>query len=239
LKRTEPLMELVIRWEAERHGSTPGGRQRSLEALAPLLKRFPAITRAALVRRVADVLYLPENEVQRFVRRSAGGPRRRESQPAPKRAAPVPPGLRHLLWLLLHHHELAAPIVQDCDPAAIAGGHAIRDCIGSLLRGRPLPEILENLEDEALAGEVASLAASQGLYSAERVEPAVRQILAGMERARIQSRLQALHRELQTMESPLDKDRMREILTERASLGLRLTELNRISRGDFESPAPE
>ncbi len=229
LERTAPLMELVIRWNGEQHGTSPLGRQRSLQALAPLVARFPQIARAALVRRIADLLYLPESQVAQQVRRARTG----RQDPAEQRGTPatrIPRGLADLLWLLVHHSQVVAPLVEACDPALVSESHAIRDCVGALLAGRELASIMEEAEDPALRSLLARVAATSELYPQERAEAAARQILARLEIARIEEQLTALHRAIQNADD-MRADATLGLFRERARLTLLLNERRRILRG--------
>lgn len=226
LAGAEPLVETVIRHVAAGSTATPLGRQRALGELAPLVARFPDVARASLVRRVADVLYLPEGEVARQVARSRGQP----ASPTPQAtAAPatVSPELRHLLWLLVHHGDRVAPLVQECDPDWVGGGREAREVVGAMLQGIPLPTILETVRDEGLGRVLREVAAREDLYDDERVETAARQVLAALEAPWIQARLARLHQEIHAAEVGDDEARF-ERIRERVQLQARLVQLRRL-----------
>ncbi len=233
LSKTEPLMELVIRWHAEENGATPLGRQRALEQLAPLVAAFPEVARASLARRVADVLYLPEVQVTRQVRRSrAGGD---QPAPAPQRAPDATRfsrGLRHLIWLLIHHTELVAPLVQRADPTLISESHAVLDCIATLLQGHPLTTAIAGTEDEGLRSLLVAAGAQQGLYAEERVPAAAQQILARLELPRIEQRQAQLHRAIDA--APPGSDEQRGLISERVRLIMLKKSVEAVLQGRFE-----
>ncbi len=241
LDKTEPLMELVIRWHAEQQGSTPLGRQRALEQIAPLVAAFPEVARAALVRRVADVLYLPESQVVRQVRRGrAGGDPRRGEGPPSSDDAPPPErgasrfsrGLRHLIWLLVHHGETVAPLLKQADPTLISESHAVLDCLATLIRGEPLTTAIDATEDPDLRALLVAAGARQGLYAEERVLPAAQQILARLELPRIEQRLAQLHRGIDGSEA--GSEEQRGLISERVRLIMLKRSLEAVLQGRFQ-----
>lgn len=230
LSNTEPLMELVLRHSAEQHGSTPMGRQRSLEQLAPLVAAFPEVARASLVRRVADVLYLPESQVTRQVRRSRTGAEQppAAAQPNPG-ASRLSKELRHLIWLLIHYPEHVAPLVEAVDPTLISSNHAVLDCIGILLQGQPLTAAIEASQDEGLRNLLAAAGARQGLYAEERAPSAAQQILARLEIPRVEQRLAELHRAIDACQDRRSEE-CRELQRERFALQPVLARLQSIRK---------
>jgi DNA primase len=231
LQHTEPLMELVIRHHAEEHGATPMGRQRALEQLAPLVAAFPEVARASLVRRVADVLYLPESQVTRQIRRS------RASGNEPPDAAPPPRpsmgrfsrDLRDLIWLLIHHPQQVGPHIERADPTLISDSHAVLDVIATLLRGEPLTAAIDVSDDPSLRSLITAAAAKEGLYSEEQAQPAVQQLLARLEIPRIERRLAELHRAIESSQD-LSPDERLALFRQRAELHPLLTRLQRIRK---------
>ncbi len=240
LQHTEPLMELVVRWYADHHGATPMGRQRALDEIAPLVAAFPEVARASLVRRVADILYLPEPQVLRHIRRSRAGagagagpehdPREQATPRAP--ATRFSRGLHDLLWLLVHHPEHVAPIVEQADPSLISDNHAVLDCIGALLSGAPLTSALEATDDEGLRNLLVSVGAKEGLYAEDRAPAAAQQILARLELPRIHQRLAELHRAIDGGD-PRDPER-RELISERLRLMMLKKSLEAVLQGRFQ-----
>jgi len=231
LAKPEPLMELVIRWYAEQHGATPMGRQRALEQIAPLVAAFPEVARASLVRRVADVLYLPEQQVVRQVRRSRAGPNRHDEQPPPQAqgASRFSKEVRHLLWLLVHHAELVAPLLEHADPTLISESRSVLDCIAILMQGQPLIAAISGTDDEDLAMLLTAAGAKHGLYVEERAVPAAQQILARLEIPRIEQRLAELHRKIESCDDRRSNE-FRELQRERFSLQPELARLQQIRK---------
>jgi len=234
LAKPEPLMELVIRWYAEQHGATPMGRQRALEQIAPLVAAFPEVARASLVRRVADVLYLPEQQVVRQVRRSRAGPEQYDEQPQqrPQGASRFSKNLRHLLWLMVHHSDLVAPLVEQSDPTLLSDSRAVLDCIGTLLHGMPLAAAVSATEDEDLRNLLIAAGAKHGLYAEERVVPAAQQILARLEIPRIEQRQAQLHRAIDGSEP--GSEEQRGLISERIRLMMLKKSVEAVLQGRFD-----
>jgi DNA primase len=238
LGKTEPLMDLVVRFQAERHGATPLGRQRAMEQLAPLVAAFPEVARASLVRRIADLLYLPEAQVARQIRRVRAGPPDHghpQDAPAPQRpdATRYTRGLHDLLWLLVHFPEQVAPLVEEVDPALISDSHAVLDCIGALIHGESLTTAMDAAGDEGLQRMLASVAAKQGLYAEDRAQAAAQQILARLELPRIQRRLVELHRAIDAGDP--GSPSWRDLISERTRLIMLQKPLKAILQGRFDT----
>ncbi len=231
LEKTQPLMELVIRWHAEQSGATPMGRQRAMQKLAPLVARFPEVARASLVTRMADVLYLPEAQVARQVRLARSGAVDREAAPA-NQATRFSRHLRDLLWLLVHFPDRVGPVVQTGDPALISDSHAFLDCIAALLQGQPLTVAMEATRDEALRALLASVAATDGLYEEDRAEQATHQILARLELPQVEQRLAGMHRAIDA-HSDVGSEEWRALIRERAGLTRLRHELRRVLQGEL------
>jgi DNA primase len=233
LQRTEPLMELVIRHHAEEHGATPMGRQRALEQLAPLVAAFPEVARASLVRRVADVLYLPEAQVTRQIRRSrAGAPPPPPPDREPRSEAQTSRfsrNIRDLIWLLIHHPQLVGPHIERADPTLISDSHAVLDVIATLLRGDPLTMAIDATDDPGLRNLLTAAAAKEGLYTEEQAQPAVQQLLARLEIPRIERRLAELHRAIEASQDLSAEERLA-LFRQRAELQPLLTRLQRIRK---------
>lgn len=215
LAQAEPLMELVIRKEATRRGSSPMGRQQTLENLAPLLASFPDAARAALVHRLADVLRLPEEQVVRMVHAVA---------PAPNTAPPRPPRptisreIQHLFWLLLHYPAHSSPAVEATHPDIITDRMEIQECLGRLVEGWSLADILEATTDPEIRRLLGEAAARDSLYVADRAEKATRQILARLELPKLEEELARIHLELSTCGTADAGAGLRDLMVRRATL---------------------
>jgi DNA primase len=69
LSSARSLVEVVIGWSAQRHGSTPAGRQRSVTEILPLLLQMPPIQREAAVARAAGLLGVGELALRELIGR--------------------------------------------------------------------------------------------------------------------------------------------------------------------------
>jgi DNA primase len=233
LERAVPLMEAVIRWTAERFGSTPGGRQRAVEQLGPLIARFPEVARASWTRRVADLFSLPEAAVARQVRSGGAQPvRAADETPASSlSAAPLSREIRHLFWLLVHHGDMAVPRVSLVDPELVSNRLDVRDAVGALLSGSDVARIVAELPQGDLKRLLCEVSAQDGLYEETRVEAAIRHVLAALEEARIRELLAQIHQELSACEPTGDKARSDDLNRRRYALDQRWHEIKAIRRG--------
>jgi DNA primase len=196
LARAEPLFELVLRRAIHRHGITPGGKERTLAELAPVLRVFPDASRPVAVERVAQAVGLPEPVVAGTVGR--GRPDR----------APPPPAVRwsgtkelnHLLWMLVHFPERVTPILVQADPEALTDRPSARRAMALLLEGRLLPDVLEDVDDPELARVLRHLAGDAKRYEADQVERAAWQILRGFRRREIELQLRELNARLSAVD---------------------------------------
>jgi DNA primase len=230
LSSTEPLMELVIRWHADQQGSTPLGRQRALEEIAPLVARFPEVARAALIQRVADVLVLPEVQVARQVRAVRTGPSQGQATADRPPATRFSKDISHLFWLLIHFPGQVRPHLEASDPTLLSESHAVLDAMGALLQGRPVPVVLDACPDEGLKALLVAVAASEGLYREDNAEISVQRILARLEIPRIEQRLVELHRAYEASPDKHDPE-ARALLAERMPLQRQLHYFRQIIKG--------
>ena len=193
LSHAEPLFELVLHRAIHRHGITPGGREATLAELAPILRVFPDASRPVAVERVAQAVGLPEPVVAASVGRGR-----------PDRAPPPPPTrwsgtreLNHLLWMLVHHADRVAPLLADADPELLTERPSARHAMGLLLEGRPLAEVIEEVDDPEVARVLRHLAGESKRYEPDQVERAAGQILRGFRRREIEIQLRDLNAKLQ------------------------------------------
>ncbi len=236
LERTEPLTDTVIRWIAGRAGTTAVGRQAAVDELAPLVARFPEVARASLVRRIADLMDLPEREVARRVAQARSHPRgspgilapRSSVAPgaAPPPPAPLSPELRDLLWLLVHHAELVAPRLQHVSPDLLEARLEVLDCFAGLLQGAPVAAVAEACPDESLRRAIYEAASRTDYIPEDRASAAAGQVLARLEADRVLARLRHIRQSLDTEGA----DRLA-LVRERSALSRRLAELRRVLPG--------
>ncbi len=236
LEDTEPLVELLLRRAALRFGPSPMGRQQALESLAPIVARFPPLARSVIARRIADVLYLPEQRVMEGLERQASrrGKKTEVSVAAQSFSAQVlPPEVKDLFWLVIHYPDTAVPLVAAFDPDLFSSRLDVKECMAGLLEGRSLAAVLEDLPDTELCRVLREASANEDLYTEEHVDRAVRQILARLELKDIQHELSSIHQHLATCSPALDRARYLELIRRRVELQHRQRDLVAIRQGTF------
>jgi len=200
VEHSEPLLNLLVRDAAERHGGTPMGQQRAIDEIAPVLRYFPQGTALGTrsVEKVASAFGVKEFVVREAMSRAE----RPAAQPAAQApAAPRWTGTRelnHLLWLLIHLPEEARPIFAelDPDPEAVSDRTSVLKAVVLLSQGASLPDVLEQVSDADLARVLRQAAAREGLYTPGQGAGATRQILVGMELRRLEDALARVGREI-------------------------------------------
>jgi DNA primase len=192
LSRAEPLFELVLRRAIHRHGVTPGGKERTLAELAPILRVFPEVSRPVAIERVAQAVGLTEPVVAATV-----------GHGRPDRAAPPPATrwngtheLNHLLWMLVHYPDRVAPILVEANPEALTDRPSARQAMGLFLMGRSLTDVIQEVDDPELARVLRHLAGEPKRYESEQIERATLQILQGFRRREIELQLRDLNAQL-------------------------------------------
>jgi DNA primase len=230
LSHTIPLMEMVIRWTGERVRTTAGGKQKAVEQLAPLLPHFAPVARAAWTRRIAEYFNLPEASI-RVAPRSQAPPADPARAPPPSLGV-LPMEVRHILWLLLHHGDQAAPILRRADPAIFGDRADVKIVLAGLINGQDPREILEKQAPGDLTHLLSRLMVeSEPLYEPSKVESGLRQNLATLEMRGVKEQLDLLGQEISTLEFPRDMDRFNEVAMQRDMLQRRLQELKSIRCG--------
>ncbi|MBN1335703.1 MAG: DNA primase [Deltaproteobacteria bacterium] len=230
LNRTEPLTDTVIRFVAGRAGPTAVGRQRAVEELAPLVSRFPEVARASLVRRIADLLDLPERDVARRVARARSDARPGPQAPAavdpPPPEAPLSPEVKDLLWLLIHHAEVVGPRIRTASPDLLDARLEVLDCLAGLLRGDSVAAVAEACPDESIRTILFEAASRTDYIPGDRAEVAVDQLFARLEADRIAMCLKRIRQEID-----LGGPNRLDLVRERTTLNRRLAELRRLLPG--------
>jgi DNA primase len=215
LSTSEPLLELVLRDAKSAHGSSPEGRQRAVEQLAPLLRKYPGPARSAVFARVASTLGLREDVVDSWVGRARMEPSVGPAPPARWRGSRE---LNHLFWLLLHHPEGVAEVIAKAEPSMITEYGPARQAFALLMEGRELPEVLDSVGDPDLARVLRAAAAREGLYGAENAMNAACQILDKFEIRQIDTELTSLESEIATCASSNDTSSYFSLVRDRQTL---------------------
>ncbi len=192
LAQAEPLFELVLRRAVHRYGITPGGKERTLAELAPVLRVFPEASRPVAIERVAQAVGLPEPVVAASVGRG-----RPERSPPPLAVRWTGTReLNHLLWMLVHYPDRVAPLLVEANPETLTDRASARHAMGLLLDGRGLADVIEEVDDPELARVLRHLAGESKRYEADQIERAAGQILRGFRRREIELQLRDLNARL-------------------------------------------
>jgi DNA primase len=211
LARSEPLFELVLHRVAERCGTTPGGRQRAVEELAPLLRRFPTASRSVVVARVAGVLAINERSIHERIGRST-----------PQQNVPPPPlrwqpggRLRTIFWLLLHHPDaVIEELLTFTHPEWLTDNPEALRAIGLLLQSTPLPDILQQVGDQDVARVLRMEAANDREFKEEKVARQIRRYIIELEDRHLSMRLSEINVQLGQIRAD-QLSELRTLLTER------------------------
>ncbi len=223
LSRAVPLIELIMRRAAQRHGSTPGGRQRAVAEIAPLLRQLPGVLQSDLLIRARDLLGVAEDAL----RREIGRPGRPPSDPHPQVSQRWVGNdkLNHLLWLLLHYPGRSAPQVAERGTSFISDREDVRWAAFQLVEGRPLATLLEELDDPDVVRVLQAAAARPDLYAEDQAPQATRQVLDRLEVESLETRVQDLKRQLLALDPSQDRERFTEMSRELVPLQNRLVRL--------------
>ena len=227
LHSARSLVEVVIGWSAQRHGSTPAGRQRSVNEILPLLLQMPPIQREAAIARAAGLLGVGELALRELI-----GRRRDE----PARPAGVKPRfvgnaeLNRLLWLLIHFPQETGPVLLAIpDPRIVTDHPEVGFVIHQLLDGVSLASLREDLADIDVKRLLGDIAMREGLCDRERAATMAAQIVARLEGKAVNERLSALQRELSACDPDLDRPRYLALLSAQQEMVRRKQELVRIT----------
>ncbi|HND29986.1 MAG TPA: DNA primase [Myxococcota bacterium] len=188
LKRAEPLVEMVVRRTVEKEGSSPEGRVRALDSLAPVLRKLPAMLQVQMVGRVAGWLGLREEDVLgRLGERPVVSP----TTAAPSRWLPSKE-LSHLLWLVIHYPQQVAPEVMQTEPGWITDREDVLEAIAALCNGSSLPDVVSSMVDGDASTVLRKIAVQPAIYEEQHAVGAARQILAKMELPQLDSQIAAI-----------------------------------------------
>lgn len=199
LEQSEPLFELLLTRMRERYGATPQGKQQTVEALAPTVRLYEAAARQAVIDRIASALGLTVGVVSELVGRS-----RASSMPSEQRSTVQKPSwrgskaLNQLFWLLIHHHDLVAPEIMqsDPDPDLITDYSPAQVAFAMLLKGETVTAVMDFVGDPSVNKILMKATSMDSLIGAENAVNAANQNLDTLRLGRIDHRLQALQREI-------------------------------------------
>ncbi len=215
----EAVVDLLVRRVVQQYGADAGALDRVLEELAPILRLYRDAARFKVVERIARMFNLPVAAVDERMGRA----------PARVVDGPVAPPLRwrgskelnHLLWLLVHRHAQAGPVVAAFEePELVSRRESALFAVRQLLEGHSLPSILEALEghDPDLVRVLLAVAARDQLYSEEEAAGAAGMILDKLRAKWIRAELRRLEQALAGCDPSRDGSRYRSLLEKRQKL---------------------
>ena len=178
LAGAEPLFELMLRQERATHGASPEGKQRTIEALAPVIRRYPPAARAGIVARISSALGIREDVIGGWVGRARAEGTAGPARPMRWRGTKE---LNHLFWLLVHHPKEVAEVVASTRPAVVTSYEPARRALSLLMGGQKLTEVLDSTNDPDMTRVLLRVAAMEGLYDAEKAENAAMQVVDKLE----------------------------------------------------------
>ena len=235
LRASEPLFDIALRVWRGRYGNTPEGRRQVLAELAPVVRKVEPTTRAALVERLGRGLDIRDDVVSEFIGLSrVTAPPTEQSEPVAFRGSKE---LNHLLWLLIHHHALVAPLVAGVDPALLTNRLDVARVLARLLRGEALPAVLDQVEDPDLARVLRACAVrhrqvrdgkAEELYTLDQAATAAGQMLARLRLRYLEERIAQVQGDLETCSFEHDGSRYREVLVNKQDLVRQRQELLRV-----------
>jgi DNA primase len=223
LRMAVPLLELVVRRAAERHGTTPGGRQRAVADVVPLLRKLPAVLQSDLLIRTCDLLGVAEDLLRREIGRPPSPRRVRRDEDRSRWVGNDK--LNHLLWLLLHFPEHAVPQVRDRGTGFLSDREDVRWAVFQLVEGIALTSLLEELEDPDVVRVFQATAAKADLYTEDQALDAARQVMDRLEVEHLEGQVLKLRRELSTLDILAEREAFHALGRERMLLQNRLAAL--------------
>ncbi len=233
LERGEPLFELLLARARARYGSSPQGKQKTIEMLAPVIRRYGSAARAAVIGRVSSTLAIREDIVAEWVGRS------KKYSNTPTQSTPSmgswkgTKALNQLFWLLIHHNDIVVPeiVKESPDPDIISDYPPAKQAFALLLDGRPIAEVLDFVSDENLSKVLLVAVRKDGLFSAENAAFAAVQNLLTLEMARVDECIRVVDEQLTGCNIADDKSSLFSLVEERQALQQRKDAIkNRFTR---------
>ena len=225
----------LVDWVVERkmaHGGGILGRQALIEEMVPLLALLPpqAVSRfAGRLGHEASILKLV-NEYQ------VAPPTRPVPTPPPANSWRPHQHIVHVFWLLVHRHQLVAPLVAQVGFDAFAGHGAIVHIIERLLAGDPVASIIEEEGDPSIRRTLSTVVARDTLYTAEQAQKGMCQVLNQITQPVRHSRLASLAGEMDRANRDGDDGLFLALAQERRRLLSRDKALDRaLHQNDIES----
>lgn len=239
LKRSEPLLALVVRRAVKVHGSTPGGRREVLTQVAPILQKMDGAARRGAIQLVARSLAMMETEVDELLARGPRTPRVGPVAPPARWTGSIP--FNHIAWLLLHFPDQVRPVLSgpDVDPTLLTERATALEAVSMLMAGDSLASVLEQIDDPDLARVLRVAAARPGLYTEDAAASAARQILVRLRVGRLRAERAEVDRLLSECDPGTEWSRFSQLLERKSRLNATIDALQaEARRGGADQSAP-
>ena len=233
LENSEPLFELLLSRARARYGSSPQGKQKTVESLAPLIRKYGAAAQAAVVTRVSGALGIREDIIAELVGRARSNVPRPENSTVSGGAWRGTKALNGLFWLLIHHNDLVVPEILNAnpDPDIISDYPPAKQAFALLLDGRPVTEVLDFVSDAGVRSVLLAATGKDHLFSAENAAFAAVQNILTLEVVHIDECLRAVDEQLTGCNIEDDKSSYFSLLRDRQALQQRKDAIkNRFTR---------
>ncbi|MBT3223123.1 MAG: DNA primase, partial [Proteobacteria bacterium] len=226
-----PLVDWVVERKMARGGGLMG-RDALIEEMVPLLAMLPP----QAVSRFAGRLGHEPSILKRVAEYEVAPPSRPALPPTPASSWRPQRQLVHVIWLLVHHHQLVAWIIEQVGIGVFAEHRAITHIIERLLNQDPVASIIEQEDDPSIKRTLSAIVARDTLYTAEQAQMGMCQVLNQITQPQRQVSLTALANEMDRANRDGDDDQFLERALERQQILSRDKALDKALRqNDIES----
>jgi DNA primase len=226
LRKSEPLIKMMI-WETlRREGPAPEARVRALESLTPLLRKLPPLIRDEQLGLLAGHLNMRPEDLEQHI---GHAPTSTPSPTHPPTRWQPNKELTHLLWLVIHFPHLISSQILAADPTWITDQEEVLAMLGRLCEGAALPDVLGSISDSDVSRVILKIAAQPDLYEESQAVSASKQILARMELLHIDAKIRALNAALATNSNVSDTSSQTHLAIQVASLYARQAALRSLA----------
>ena len=229
LERSTSLFELLLERSRKQHGSSPQGKQKTVEDLAPTMRLFESAARQVVVGRVSSALGISEGVVSEWVGKARLPSTSPDTIPVQRRNWRGSKALNQLFWLLIHHNDLVAAEIAtaDPDPDMITDYGPAKQAFALLLDGQQVIEVLDFIQDEDLRSVLLAAASLESLIPADKAVNAAKQNLDTLEIRHIDEALRTLDTTIATCNISDDESSYFVLLRNRQALQQRKDAIRR------------
>jgi len=242
LEQSRPLLELVVQRTIERHGTTAIGKKNAINDLLPLLRSVDGLLHSTLIVTLSEMLQIPEQVLREQIGRS--NPQRpqrpqqeREQAPATQEPRWHPSSaLKDLLWLLVHHPEIAAEVIGpplpdgSTDPRQLSEHESVNEAIARLCVGESVNDVINETPDTTLRQILSSQTMVVDYMPAEKAPVSARQAVCKLLEKHVKAQLQRLHMEITNVDPSKEPERFTSLVAERIEFQKRRQTLIKTTR---------